>query len=413
MSVRFYDNWLKAYVQHTRYSESPDSFHFWTGVATVAGALRRRVWIDQRLFQWTPNFYIILVGPPGVAAKSTSIRAGLSLLERVDGINFGPQSVTWQALMDALSDAQEVVEFPGEDHGTAMSCLTIGVSELGTFLRPENKEMVDFLVAMWDGQRETMRRQTRTQGETIIYNPWLNVIGCTTPAWLKDNFPDVMVGGGLTSRMVFVFADKKRQLVAYPADLITAADYQQEEDRLVSDLQTISELKGEYFLSTGAKDYGIGWYENLWTRPRPEHLQGDRFSGYIARKQTLLHKLALIIAASKRTELEISVEDMLEANRLMTLTEVDLCRVFESIGVMSSASINTEVLSRIKANKTMPYKDLWRMYFKILGHKEFTESIKAARDAQYVKVEMRDGVEMITYIGPTEKTNGRQASSIL
>ena len=382
-------------------------------MATVAGALRRRVWIDQRLFQWTPNFYIILVGPPGVAAKSTSIRAGLSLLERVDGINFGPQSVTWQALMDALSDAQEVVEFPGEDHGTAMSCLTIGVSELGTFLRPENKEMVDFLVAMWDGQRETMRRQTRTQGETIIYNPWLNVIGCTTPAWLKDNFPDVMVGGGLTSRMVFVFADKKRQLVAYPADLITAADYQQEEDRLVSDLQTISELKGEYFLSTGAKDYGIGWYENLWTRPRPEHLQGDRFSGYIARKQTLLHKLALIIAASKRTELEISVEDMLEANRLMTLTEVDLCRVFESIGVMSSASINTEVLSRIKANKTMPYKDLWRMYFKILGHKEFTESIKAARDAQYVKVEMRDGVEMITYIGPTEKTNGRQASSIL
>ncbi len=411
--MRFYANWLKAYVQHTRYSESPDSFHFWTGVATVAGALRRRVWIDQRLFQWTPNFYIILVGPPGIAAKSTSVRAGLSLLERVDGINFGPQSVTWQALMDALSDAQEVVEFPGEDHGTAMSCLTIGVSELGTFLRPENKEMVDFLVAMWDGQRETMRRQTRTQGETIIYNPWLNVIGCTTPSWLKDNFPDVMVGGGLTSRMVFVFADKKRQLVAYPADLITAADYQQEEDRLATDLQAISELKGEYFLSTDAKDYGIGWYENLWTRPRPEHLQGDRFSGYIARKQTLLHKLALVIAASKREERSISVEDMLEANRLMTLTEVDLCRVFESIGVMSAANINTEVLSRIKAHKTMPYRELWRLYFKVLGHKEFTESIKAARDAQYVKIEMRDGVEMITYIGPKDKSNGRQTSSIL
>lgn len=411
--MRFYNNWLKAYVQHTRYSESPDSFHFWTGVATVAGALRRRVWIDQRLFQWTPNFYIILVGPPGVAAKSTSVRAGLSLLERVPGINFGPQSVTWQALMDALSDAQEVVEFQGEDHGTAMSCLTVGVSELGTFLRPDNKEMVDFLVAMWDGQRETMRRQTRTQGETIIYNPWLNVIGCTTPAWLKDNFPDVLVGGGLTSRMVFVFADKKRQLVAYPADLITAADYQQEEDRLVEDLQAISELKGEYHLSPEAKDYGIGWYENLWQRPRPEHLAGNRFSGYIARKQTLLHKLAIVIAAAKRQELTITVEDLLEANQLMTLNEVDLCRVFESIGVAPSAKINAEVLSRVKSHNTMPYKELWRIYFKVLGHKEFTESIKAARDAQYVKLEMRDGIEMITYIGPKEKSNGRQASSIL
>src|SRR5574343_321589 len=70
---RNYQNWLRAYVAFTADSESPDDFHFWTGVATIAGALRRRVWIDMRKFQWTPNFYIILVGPPGIATKSTSI----------------------------------------------------------------------------------------------------------------------------------------------------------------------------------------------------------------------------------------------------------------------------------------------------------------------------------------------------
>ncbi len=404
--MRFYDNWLKAYVQHTRYSESPDSFHFWTGVATVAGALRRRVWIDQRLFQWTPNFYIVLVGPPGVAAKSTSVRAGLSLLERVPGIHFGPQSVTWQALMEALGNAQEVVEMPNEDAGTAMSCLTVGVSELGTFLRPDNKEMVDFLVAMWDGQRETVRRQTKTQGETIVYNPWLNVIGCTTPAWLKDNFPDVLVGGGLTSRMVFVFADKKRQLVAYPADLITASDYQQEEDQLVSDLQAISELRGEYTLSKAAKTFGVAWYKKLWTQPRPEHLAGDRFAGYIARKQTLLHKLAMVVSAAKRDGLSIEDEDLQEADRLMTLTEHDLRAVFQSIGVTSAAKINSEVLSLIRTQKSMPYRELWRLCFPTTGHKDFVESIKAAVQAQYVRLEKRDGIEMITYIGPKEKKDG-------
>src|SRR5712671_3481375 len=101
--MRAFPNWIEAYVHHQRYSESPESFHFWTAVSTIAGALRRRVWINQLHFQWTPNMYIILVGPPGVAAKSTSIRQGLNLLEAVPGINFGQQSLTWQALIDSFA----------------------------------------------------------------------------------------------------------------------------------------------------------------------------------------------------------------------------------------------------------------------------------------------------------------------
>ena len=36
----------------------------------------------MRHSQWTPNFYIILVGLPGVANKSTTVRIGSSLLMR-------------------------------------------------------------------------------------------------------------------------------------------------------------------------------------------------------------------------------------------------------------------------------------------------------------------------------------------
>jgi hypothetical protein len=72
-------------MNFTRASESPDAFHFWTGVGTIAGALRRRVWLDMRHSQWTPNFYIILVDLPGVANKSTTVRIGSSLLAQVDG----------------------------------------------------------------------------------------------------------------------------------------------------------------------------------------------------------------------------------------------------------------------------------------------------------------------------------------
>ena len=105
---RHFSNWLQGYLDYTSASESPTPFHFWTGVATIAGALRRRVWIDMRYFQWAPNFYIVLVGPPGVAAKSTTIQSGMKLLERLK-VPFGPSSMTWQALAKSLEESIQTV----------------------------------------------------------------------------------------------------------------------------------------------------------------------------------------------------------------------------------------------------------------------------------------------------------------
>jgi Protein of unknown function (DUF3987) len=364
-------------MQHTRFSESPDTFHLWTGIATIAGALRRRVWIDQLHFQWTPNFYVVLVGPPGVAAKSTSIRAGISLLEKIPGIFFGPQSMTWQALNEALRTSQEGVEVPGIVEPQIMSCVTIGVSELGTFLRTEDKELVDFLVAMWDGQKEIWRRQTKGEGETVIHNPWLNIIACTTPAWLKDNFPDVLVGGGLTSRMVFVYADTKRQYVPYPADLVAPATYLREADALVADLAEIANMAGEYTFTPEAKAWGCAWYTNHWKTTQPENISSTRFAGYKARKQTHLHKLAIVFAAAKRNTLCIEVEDLQEAEAALRIVEHDMDKVFASIGVNDQAQVANEVVSMVKNIKEISYKKLWQLCFNRIKPKDFTDSIQA------------------------------------
>ena len=159
MPKRNFENWITSYGEYTEHSESPDLFHFWTGVFTIAGALRRQVWIDQRYFQWTPNFYIVLVGPAGIAAKSTSLRLGTALLRRIKGVNFGPRSMTWQALTHALEEANTLIPFPNGEY-LPMSCLTCSVTELGTFLRPEDKVMSDVLVDLWDGQAETWERRT-------------------------------------------------------------------------------------------------------------------------------------------------------------------------------------------------------------------------------------------------------------
>lgn len=404
---RIHSNWLKAYVHHTRFSESPDAYHFWTGVATIAGALRRRVWIDNNIFQWTPNFYIFLVGPPGVAAKSTSIRTGLSLLERLPNINNGPQSMTWQALAQTLQDCVEHLELPGHEP-IPMSCVTCGVAELGTFLKTDDKELVDTLVALWDGQKEVFRRQTRTQGNTVIHNPWLNIIACTTPSWLREHFDESMVGGGLTSRIIFVYADRKRHLVAYPGDHVPGPEYLASEEKLFHDLQIISHLAGPYSFTKEAKAFGEQWYSQHWNGQRPAHLASPRFEGYLARKQTHVHKVAMVLSAAKRNDLVLTLEDLQEAEGAVTSLEYDMLRVFENIGHDVKTSSQQTILALVRNHKSIKHEALWRACFTTMTGKDFVDAIQSNVNAKFIAKEMKVNDAKVveawwTYTGPKEE----------
>lgn len=403
--MRHFSNWVKAYVAFTTDSEAPDDFHFWTGVAIVAGALRRRVWIDMRKFQWTPNFYIILVGPPGIATKSTSIRTGIRLLEQVDGIHFGPPSITWQKLAESLANSVEHMKMTmpnGQDELFPMSCLTISVSELGTFLKIEDTALVDVLVDLWDGQLSTWGHSTKTSGSVEIKNPWLNIIGCTTPTWLKANFPEHLIGGGLTSRIVFVYGEKKRKLVAYPDEMMPDADYIALEKKLVEDLKKIAMMQGPMLLTPKARDWGHDWYTRHWTGPRPTHMASDRYGGYLSRKQTHIHKLALVLSAARSNDRRITEVDLHEASLLLESVEPHMIKVFESIGVVDEARRIGEIEKFVSAHGWLSSDQIWRFVMNIMSQKDFEESLKSAVRGGLLKVELRNGQRGVRLPRPGE-----------
>lgn len=344
----------------------------------------------MRKFQWTPNFYVILVGPPGVAAKSTSISMGMSLLGKVSGVKFGPESMTWQKLAKSLSEAVEYMEFineAGQKDRIAMSCLTCSVTELGTFLRTEDDQLLSFLIRMWEGQIDKFRHDTISGGLVEIDNPWLNVIAATTPAWLRQNFPESMIGGGLTSRIVFVYGDRKRALIPYPDEVIKAADYRQHQDALITDLAEIAKLAGPYELSAFARQWGHQWYKDHNDPDlRPGHLSSDRYSGYLARKQTHLHKFAIILAASKRDKLLIEEDDLREAEIIITDIEKDMLKVFESIGSNTQHDHVQQLVSIVGFAGTLTNKGLWSRAMNYMSLKEFEEAVRAAVHARLLDV---------------------------
>lgn len=332
---------------------------FWCGVSAVAGALRRRVWLDMAYFKWFPNFYIILVAPPGIVSKSTTAAVAMNLLRQVPNIRFGPDVVTWQALVQSLAASAEAFQLSDGSFET-MSPITIESGELGNLLNPSDREMVDLLVTLWDG-RVKFSKITKMSGNDEIANPWVNIIACTTPSWIAGNVPEYLVGGGLTSRCVFIYADKKEKYVAYPY-LQVPESLRAQERALIEDLTAISALCGPYRLTPKATDWGVAWYREHYEK-RPDGLDDDRFGGYIARKQTHLHKLAMVIAASHRDELVIKLEDLVLAHTMVTDLEQDMPLVFAKIGKGESAAIADRFVQLVKRRGGVPYEEAIKWFY--------------------------------------------------
>ena len=394
-------SWIDSYLEYSRFSEAPDTFHFWTAVSCIGGALRRRVWIDQGYFQWTPNFYIIFVAPPGIVSKSTTANIGMDILGQVPGIHFGPQAITWQALVQSLSQAKDGFTLDEQLH--AYSAITIAASEMGTFLNPHDRDMVDVLVDLWDGRQGVWKKATKTMGDDKIVNPWINIIACTTPAWIQGNFPEYMIGGGFTSRTIFVYAEEKRHLEAYPGRRVLDPSVQRIRDDLLHDLEHISvELIGEYSLDAGATRWGEQWYERLYEANR-ETLSSDRFASYIARKQTHLHKLAIILAASGRDERVLHAGDLQLAEGHLLRAEEHQSRVFERIVAPEARAANL-VVDIMRRKGSCPYTELMRILYQQMSKDQLEQGLETGVAAGFLTIQMIGNTRQINYHEPATST---------
>lgn len=394
---RHFPHWLKSYLAFTATSESPDAFHFWTGVSTIASTLRRRVWQEQHLFQWIPNFYIVFVAPAGVATKSTTLNLGMGLLEEVDGVRFGPESGSWQGLGDALAESTEYFLWKGNPDGDdcpiPMSAITVAASELGTFLRPDDEHAMSFLTDAWDGRKRKFSHKTKHSGAIEIQRPCLNLIGATTPSWLQRNMPENLIADGLLSRVIFVYAEKKRHYVSLPARNVQGAVFRDQRRMLIEDLREISALVGEYLFCPEVERPG-GWMDTWYAAHyghTPAHMASSRYGGYLSRKQTHLVKLAMVLAASKRSALVIELEDVIEADAILVDAEHSMIRVFESVGVVDEAKHVAEIVQFVRAHKWLDSQSLYRLCHNIMTERDFKQGLRLAIEGGLLHVVSHNG----------------------
>lgn len=395
-------DWLTAFCDHCSHTEAPRIMHFWAGVGAIAGALRRKVWIDMKAFRWSPNFYIIFVAPPGIVSKSTTAGLSMDLLREVPGINFGPDVVTWPALVTALAKSCESFQY-GEEW-MPMSALTLQASELGNLINPQDREMINLYIDLWDGRKQ-LEKVTKTSGQDMVEAPWVNILGCTTPHWIADNMPAAAVGGGFTSRCVFVYAEKKERRRAYPDEFVPEG-FDEKRASLIRDLEHISlNLCGNYIITEEARAWGRQWYDKIWDK-RPSHLEDDRLDGYVARKQTHMHKLAMVLAASTRDELVVERTDLELAEIMLTAVEHDLDKVFSRIGKSEAAMQTERLIAYVARRGTVLYEEAYRMiHSHFPDFKDFEGVLTGAIRAGYLLYSQKGDRHYLEYVKSKANNN--------
>lgn len=337
------ENWLTSFGEWTvSRSEASEQFIFWTGIYCLSSALRRRVYIPKKyLGSWTcyPHTYIMFVAPAGMR-KTTTLGYSVDLLEQVPSLSKGPTFVSSAALIDSLVKS--------DDCSIYLIC-----EEFGDIILKTGTEMYEFLTSMFDGKKN-IESKTISRGFEFAIRPCLNMLGATTPEWISANIPEAVIGGGFASRVIFIFEDKVRQRRMYYDDIIDWDTINKIEKDLVSDLNHIAlNIQGEFILSNDAKKFMSDWYASSI-----ETHSNKKLRGYLQRKPTHLHKLAMLLHLSYDDELILYEHDFKNAIGVIEMTEGNLPKVFAGVGKNPYTFDMTDIVSYVEAKSSATQSEL-------------------------------------------------------
>lgn len=374
-------DWLDNYLEYTDNSESPISYHTWCGLSVIAGALQRRVYLRWGLGQVIyPNLYAVLVGSSGRTRKGVAIGIAKEFLKQVPGISVAPESSSGrQAMIMAMKRANTNFMDPSTGEVKFHCSITAFSEELSVFLGQGDIAYLSNLTDWYDS-KDDWEYETIGRGKDTLQGLCLNLMGGTAPDWIQSMIPGEALGGGFTSRIIFVVEEVKRKIV--PEHFLT--DREMELQQLLHlDLERISQLSGEMQFDEDAKKCYVDWYvaqDTALSAGNPA-ISDSRFAGYCERRATHLRKLMLICSASRGDDLTIRKADFHKALGLLTAVEMNMHKTFGGLGKSRNSDVTEQVKNYIQKMRVTTRKVLMAKFYRDLDAATLAgieETLKAA-----------------------------------
>lgn len=329
-------NWIDLYVNtYTKETESPTSYHMWTAISMISAALQRKVWVnfghEDNPFTVYTNLYIVFVAPPGRCRKTQAIRYGEDILRDIDDVSLASDSVTREALIMELAAARATMAIDEESDIIEPHCsLTLLSGEFSVFLGQKNFNLLSLLCDLFDCKK-IWKYTTKNVGKDTLHGVWFSILGATTPELLNSSLQITAIGGGLTSRIIFVVESQRRKKVTSP--------YLPPAVRMIllERLRSINRMKGEMRFRDGAFEYFDEWYQSA----------PDSATEFEERQHVYVLKVAMIFAAAGERSYIIP-EDIKRAILEIDIIKPRMSEAFQGVGRSPYAYVISRLRSLLK-----------------------------------------------------------------
>ncbi len=387
--ARQLDDFIQGYLQYTKNSESPTTYHLWSAIGCISAALERRVsmqWGHTRVF---PNQYICLIGPSG-ARKGEPIVIAQEMVEAV-GVSLVAEAITKQALIRRIKES--LSHF---DDGKMQSQCAVSVvsEEFATFLGDNDAGFLADLTNWYDS-RGSWTYDTKHSGTDEIVGVCVNILASMAPDWIPLCIPQVAIGGGFTSRILFVVEHRKGKTISDPN--LYSID-QKLGEALKRDLERIKKLVGEIAFDPEAKEAYKAWYEREEVRNQKGQpaLKDPRFAGYVNRRATHIKKIAMACSASRSDDLFVLAADFDRARLFMESAEKNMESVFGKIGSSPLVAQTQEIMDFIRQKKSVPKWKVMQAFYRDVDDK-MMDSIEATLRATKLVKKTIDSAGNVVY----------------
>jgi len=363
-------NWLKAYVDYTKDQESPELFHFWVGVTTLAAVLNRQVWLDRRAggvtrYRLYPGqMQTCLVAGSGLARKSTAVAIGRELMGKA-GVRVLKGKTSAERLLRNLA---QLPNQPGSTRTQTQTdaIATIIATELSVFLSKQtySEALVDILTDLYDAE-DPFVYSTNSYGDLTLRNPCVTVLAAATPTSIGESIPPKAHSAGYLSRVLHIYAEGggKLNALADPdddeVDPVTLALNTQRKQALLNRLFELRKLHGAFSFTKEARTWFMDWYQDYHAS-----IEG-KAEGYPSRRADHLLRVGMILRVAAFGDLQLDRAALEAAHIALSNIEKDFHRAFAMIGQNQGARNLEKIVDCVKrAGGKITAGDLKRQMFR-------------------------------------------------
>ena len=386
-------DWISAYLKYTEDTESPISYHTWTAISLISGALQRKCSMQWGLETIYPNMFIVLVGSAGRTRKSLAINIGQELFKSLD-IPVVSEAITPEALLIKMQNSEnQYIDAQGLCH--QHSSLTCFSKELVTLVGHSNYKFLGYLTDWWDSHDKWVY-ETIARKEDSVVGMYLNILGATAPDWMATMLPTEAIGGGFTSRCIFVVEVNKAKHIPLPSITVEQTKLKQ---ALCHDLSQIALIQGNYEFEKESAEIYKEWYlkESKNMEDEKYVIEDPRFRAYCERRSTHLRKLCIVLQASQNDSKKITVKTGERALALLEKTEQLMPNVFGGLGRSDQGQLTYELIQYIGRKKIVGRETLFKHFYQHMSWRTYVEIEDALRNMNLISVDPT--TKTITYKG--------------